>query len=76
MASENPHKVQSKLDELNSEEFSTPWVEIKGFVSMTGVDYPDTGGIKFDSKRGYPVKAFLNKDTGEVKLFTAKIFRD
>lgn len=50
------------------------WIEITGLKILPRLEVDDIGKITVTPTAGFPVKAFLNKETGEVKMFTARRF--
>ncbi len=50
------------------------WVPITNFVALTQVTYNVFKKPVFDPNTGFPVVAFLNQQTGEVKMFDARRF--
>lgn len=70
---EDSQKVQSKVKELNSGLSSSPWVPIDGYYSLLKTDLIPTGAT-FYGNQGLPLKTFLNRETGEVRMFPAKAF--
>ncbi len=51
-----------------------PWIPVEGFNTITKLDFDATGGAIFNPNSGYPLKAFINTSTGEVKVFDARRF--
>lgn len=72
---EDVEKVNSKLKELK-EQTGDKWVEINGFVSLMSAELTGARSSSFKTDSGYPVKAFINTNTGEVRLFKARMFTD
>ncbi len=62
-------KVDAKVNELNSQ--GDEWVPLDGIHILTAYD-PESNSIVL--QRGYTLKGFLNKKTGEVKYFDADLF--
>ena len=79
---ENPQKVQQKVQELNAMEPRNPfgeiipqWIGIQDYFAITGFHF-NNGHPLFDAKFGFPLKAFLNTKTGEIKVFSASFFEN
>jgi len=56
---------------------STPgqiWIALDGIHALTTVTNGGMTGITFNPASGIVVKTFVNQNTGEIKLFPAKIF--
>lgn len=68
----DPEKIQNKITELNNQGGS--WQEIEGNNALTKVEFSDSG-TKFYPSSGVPVKMFVNRISGEIKLFPAFIFK-
>lgn len=66
------------VDELNKERIAADkkplWVEIKRPHALTSVEIDDEGNVKFFPEVGFIVKAMVNVDTGEMKLFPAILY--
>lgn len=72
---ENPRKVQLRLNALNFNQPGRPWIAVPGFNVMTGIRFDGDSAV-FEPNRGYPVKVFVNKKTGEVRTYAAYAFRN
>ncbi len=73
---ENVSKINAKLAELKNNT-GHDWLHISGFSAITGFDFGQNGqSPNFNPGFGYPVKVFVDKVTGEVKLFSAGLFKD
>lgn len=80
--------VQQIITELNAFEVRTgglgTWSAVEGVQTLTSVRRVPTQGIlpalanpmtvQFDIGTGVLVKGFINSQTGEIKLFPAKLF--
>lgn len=51
-----------------------PWLPIDGFNTITKLNFDSDGNAIFEGNSGYPLKAFVNTKTGEVKTFDARRF--
>lgn len=68
-------KIARKLAELNQGLDEPEWEQAQGFHALTGFEF----GSKekrpvFKPDFGIPIKAFVNKRTGEFKIFPALNF--
>jgi hypothetical protein len=70
---ENPQAVQNWIDWLNKTTDST-WIAMNGFTALTVVTIEDNGTVTFNPNSGFPLKSFLNTQTGEVRSFSAHKF--
>jgi hypothetical protein len=71
---ENMPAIQAKINELNA--ISPGWTHLIGFSAITSFSYGQNGQTPtFNASSGLPVKVFLNNITGEVKIFSAHLFR-
>ena len=50
------------------------WIALDGVQALTTVTYTSTTDIAFNPGSGVVIKTFVNQNTGEMKLFPAKIF--
>jgi hypothetical protein len=77
---ENKVKVQEYLDKLNGSTKPKLWVAGDGFHVMNGFDFGIDGDgfstATFHADTGYPVKLFINVETGEVRAVGAFKFKD
>jgi hypothetical protein len=73
---EDPDKVQKITDYLNRNyKASKPWVAIADFHALTKFEYGISDkGPTFYPSSGIPMKAFINIKTGEIKLYSGRIF--
>lgn len=73
---ESPSKVQAKVIALNkvAPTGQKKWAALDGFNALTTVNFTVTGQANFNPGHGYPVKAFVNNVTGEIKLYSAYLF--
>lgn len=69
-------KIDALLAELNTGRETNPlWKEVVDVGVLIKIEIPENGGdIKFFGNSGFPVKAFINIETGELKLYTARRF--
>ena len=72
---ENAAKVGAKIVDLQKQT-GHKWVHVNGFNAVTGFDYGTGQGANFNPGFGLPVKIFIDTVTGEVKLFSADLFKD
>lgn len=72
---ENPTKVSKKVQQLNriSPSGQKSWEALDGWNALTTVSFNGKNPT-FNPSFGYPVKAFVNTTTGEVKVFAADLF--
>ena len=83
---ENPLRVQAKVNELNlleaqisggftsvNPQISQVWRDVPGFFAVTGFSNDDGKPI-FNPSFGVTVKVFTNTRTGEIKMFSSKLF--
>ena len=79
--------VNQKIVQLNATTPGQKWIAINGYTALMNFSYGSsslrslTSLIRGNSKQavfnpsgGYPVKAFLNTATGEVKMFSIELF--
>lgn len=71
---EDPTKVAIKIAELNRT--GGDWIAANGTNALTNVsgDFRTNANIVFQPSNGIPVKVFMNKTNGEMKLFPAVLF--
>lgn len=67
-------KINDKLAELSKDTGHT-WLPLTDVTALTSVDISDPEAPKFLPGTGYPVKAFVDTVTGEVRLFSTQIFQ-
>lgn len=67
--------IQEKIEELE-QETGHSWTHVNGFVAVTTAEITGPRTSKFKTGSGYPLKAFLNRDTGEIKFFKGRFFID
>ncbi len=72
----DPKKVESFLASWNSDRpaNSPLWGELTGTHVLLEMDINSDGSIKFKPNNGYPLKAFVNLETQEIRLFNARRF--
>lgn len=70
-------EIQSKIDEvlkkLNSGTIRGEWIAVPGNHALTIVDF-NGKDANFNPGSGMPLKAFINVNTGEVKIYHASVF--
>ncbi len=72
---ENNKKVQEVLKELNGERKKPIWFPVDGFKLLPEVTYKKARkDVSINPSSGYPVKIFVNIQTGEIKVFAAILF--
>jgi hypothetical protein len=67
-------KIKEKLANLK-EETGHVWLPLTDVSALTSVDISDPEMPRFKPGTGYPVKAFINTVTGEVRMFSTQIFK-
>lgn len=72
MPSEDPTLIANKLAELNH--INEGWFALPGFHAFTKFDYLQGGAVSFNPMIGFPIKIFMNRATGETRIFPAGIF--
>lgn len=50
------------------------WKEVEGTSALIKMEVPENGPVVFHPNEGFPIKAFLNTETGEVRTFNARRF--
>ena len=65
---DNETKIKNQLDELNKESGVDVWTTAQGFHAITAVT-KEGDGFQFNPASGIIVKAFINKNTGEIRVF-------
>ena len=50
------------------------WVPVDGFFTTTSLGFKSDSTPIFNPNAGYPLKLFVNNQTGEVKMFDARRF--
>lgn len=69
---EDPNKIITQQNWLNSLISGQTWVAVQGYHSLTSATV-DTS-ITFYPTSGYIVKIFVNTTTGEIRMFPYQIF--
>lgn len=69
---EDKKKVNDKIEYLKKE-YGGSWIQLIGFNALTIASYEVTG-IIYNPSVGTPVKAFINTQTGEIKVYDARFF--
>jgi len=74
---EDREKINQKLIELNGGTIEGPWTDGQGFHAIQKFTFePDpVTSSKFYQNEGFPIKFFLNTVTGELKIFSARLFK-
>jgi hypothetical protein len=67
-------QVDAKVLELNGNNPSGPWIVAGGVHAITALNIPSEGTFEFQPNTGLPVKVFIHRNTGEFKIFDARIF--
>lgn len=81
---QNVAAINQKIGELNRESWERNgkvplavipqlWQPIDGYMAITGFEYKNGMAI-FNANKGFPVKSFLNSQTGEVRMYAASLF--
>lgn len=77
---QDPGKITGKIQELNGQSpqigVSDDWFAVDGTHALTEVqgDLTKREGVRFLPATGVPVKVFINRRNGEIKLFPAMMF--
>jgi len=71
---ENPQAVINWQNWLNTNHPPATWVPMQGFTSLLVSLPKEDGSVTYNLNSGYPLKSFLNTQTGEVKSFAAHNF--
>lgn len=50
------------------------WKAVDGEFAFTSIERKEGGTVNFKIGSGLPVKVFLNSETGELRMFPAKMF--
>jgi len=70
---QDPEKIRRKIQELNRD--GGDWVEAEGNHALTKVEGEFRGGkVTFFPSSGIPLKVFISRRTGEIKIFPAIMF--
>jgi hypothetical protein len=67
-------KIFQKLIELKQQS-GHDWLPLTDTSALTSVDISNPQQPSFMPGTGYPVKAFIDTVTGEVRLFSTQIFQ-
>lgn len=59
---------------LNNQTPGETWEPIDGVQSLTTVTRQAPSGVSFNVGSGVLIKGFINRATGEIRLFPAKLF--
>ena len=70
---ENPQTVQNWVNWLNTN-YGNGWMPIDGFTAIITSIPASNNTATYNPARGYPLKSFVNTNTGEVKSFDARRF--
>ena len=72
---EDKAKVDEVISELNGDLKSPIWFPVDGFKLFPNISYkPGRKDVTVTPSSGYPVKLFVNVNTGEVKAYAASLF--
>jgi len=63
--------IQQILDTLNGTQLDRPWIAIDGYYAINQTNIVN-GVVNFNQNSGIILKAFFNKNTGEIKTYIAK----
>ncbi len=67
-------KIDAKIKELK-DTTKEDWLPVTGNHALIKAEGEFKGGkIVFFPNKGAPLKGFINKKTGEIKIFPAKLF--
>jgi hypothetical protein len=69
-----PRDTRQVIRELSDSTGSPDWEPIEGVQSLTTVNRQAPSGVSFNMGSGLLVKGFINRRTGEIRLFPAKMF--
>jgi hypothetical protein len=69
-----PEKIKEFLDEWNKGLSKPIWEQTQGTYAMMQMNLGVNNVVNFNPNFGYPVVAFLNKDTKEIRIFDARRF--
>jgi len=70
----NPKTTAEITRDLDAIDGAGTWQVIDGVQSLTTVNRQPPNAVSFAIGSGLLVKGFLNRRTGEIKLFPAKMF--
>lgn len=72
----DPNKVTEFLNGWNTgRPADNPlWIDTTSTFALMQMDIADTGAVTFQGARGYPLKAFKNLETQEIRIFDARRF--
>ena len=76
---EDQDKVKDILKTLNAGSVEGDWFAAQGFHTLTVIEFSngEFNKAEFKPNEGVPVKTFINRETGEVKIYWVKnILRD
>ncbi len=74
---ESQAKIEEKIRTLNAIPGNTgQWLALDGFHGLTQFQFLPNNGANFIPNSGYPIKVFVNSETGEVRMFPAVFFTD
>ena len=72
MNKEDPVKVQNYINWLSKQTPGHTWVALNGLNALTTSSYNVLGALTFNGNIGTPIKAFLNQNTGEIRIIDAR----
>lgn len=67
------NKIKARADKLNEGFETNPWIEVNGYNTMPQLNV-DTDPPSIMGTSGIFVKAFVNKETGELKFYPIIMF--
>lgn len=71
----DPQLIQAKVNEFNAKgQPGAPyWVAAEGLTGLTSMTR-ENGVVSFNPNNGIPAKVFVNTQTGEIRIFDARLF--
>ena len=70
----DPMEDRVKVDK-QSKKLGKSWTDVKGFMATNKFKFlSGRRRGKLNSTRGFPLKAFINQNTGEVRIYTGTFF--
>lgn len=67
-------KIDKTLETLNQGDTAKPWIAVDGYNAVTQVSI-DTDPPTFFADSGIMIKAFVNRNTGELRFYPLLIFK-
>jgi len=71
---EDSQRIQRKIDELSVSTPGQQWVALEGNVALMTAEVGTPTGATFNPARGLILKAFWNRQTGEIRVFPYTMF--